>query len=134
MHNHNMQTLTTITSRDPSGITLLVRDLSRATITPMPRRARPVTETAVTRALDAAVAEYDEVEKLLKEKDAKLKAAIVEAAKEAAQPGSDLTITEIAHRVGWTREYVNRLATEANVKQPRKTRKAADPHAAASDV
>jgi len=91
----------------------------------MPRRSRIDTDTDATRALDAAVSEYDEAEAALKEKDAKLRAAIVEAAREAAQPGSNLTITEIAHRVGWTREYVNRIASEAGVKQPRKARKTA---------
>lgn len=121
-----MGTQAEITSLTRADITSTVRDLARATITAMPRRDRSDIETPATRALDAAVAQYDEVEQLLKEKDAKLRSAIIEAAREAAQPGSKLTITEIAHRVGWTREYVNRIATEAGVKQPRKSRTKAE--------
>lgn len=112
-----------ITRSTYADITSVVRDLARATIGAMPRRARAVTETETTRALDQAIGEYDEAESVLKAKDAKLRQAIIEAAREAASPDSDLTITEIAHRVGWTREYVNRLVTKAGVKQPRTPRK-----------
>jgi hypothetical protein len=117
MHNHNMQTLTTITSDDPSDITSLVRDLTHATISPMPRRDRAVPDTPVLQALDNAVREYDEAEALLKAKDAKLREAIVEAAREAADKDSRLTIQHIAERVGWTRETINRIATKAGVRQ-----------------
>lgn len=117
-----MRTLSMITSSEYADITSGVRDLAHAIISPMPRRMRSFTETETTRALDAAVREYDEVEALLKEKDAKLRAAIIETAREASQSGNNLTITEIAHRVGWTRETVNRITTGAEVRQPRKPR------------
>ncbi|MBB3098952.1 hypothetical protein FHR83_006658 [Actinoplanes campanulatus] len=112
-----MQTLTTITSGDPNVITSLVRDLTHATISPMPRRDRTVPDTPVLQALDEAVREYDEAEALLKAKDTKLREAIVEAAREAADKDSRLTIQHIAERVGWTRETINRIATKAGVRQ-----------------
>lgn len=112
-----MQTQSTITSLTRDGITSLVRDLAHATIAPMPRRTDPPPDTPVTRALDEAVREYDDAERLLKEKDAKLRAAIVEAAREAAERDSKLTLSNIAERVGWTRETINRIATKAGVRQ-----------------
>lgn len=117
MHNHNMQTLTTITSVDPNSITSLIRDLTHATITPMPRRNTPPVDTPASRALDEAVREYDEVEALLAEKDAKLRAAIVEAARERAETKTGLTVNAIADRVGWRRETISRIASEAGVRQ-----------------
>lgn len=112
-----MRTLSTITSVTPNDITSLVRDLAHATIAPMPRRSPPPPETPVTRALDEAVAEYDEADRVMKEKDTKLKAAIIEAAREAADKDSGLTMQHIADRVGWTRETINRIATGGGVRQ-----------------
>lgn len=83
----------------------------------MPRRDRTVPDTPALRALDDAVREYDEVEALLREKDAKLRTAIVEAAREAAEKESGVTMALIASKVGWTRETINRIATKAGVRQ-----------------
>jgi hypothetical protein len=116
MHNHNMQTLTVITSGDPHGITSLARDLTRATISPMPRRT-PAPDLPVMQALAKAAAEYDEADRVLREKDAALRAVIVEAAREAADKSNGLTLSHIADKVGWTRETVNRIATKAHVRQ-----------------
>lgn len=112
MHSRSL-----ITSSAYADITSVIRDLAHATIEPMPRRPQTRTDTEATRALDAAVREYDEVEELLRRKNAQLRAAIIEAAKEAAQPDSHLTITEIAERVGWKRETISRIASGAGVKQ-----------------
>ncbi len=116
MHNHNMQTLTVITSGDPNGVTSLARDLTRATISPMPRRT-PAPDLPVMQALAKAAAEYDEADRMLREKDAALRAVIVEAAREAADKSNGLTLSHIADKVGWTRETVNRIATKADVRQ-----------------
>ena len=112
-----MRTLTTITSAYGGDITSALRDLAHATISPMPRRDRTIPDTPALRALDEAVREYDEVEALFKEKDAKLRAAIAEAAREAGDKTTGLTMSLIAERVGWTRETINRIATKAGVRQ-----------------
>lgn len=118
-----MTSLDEITTAVWAGITNEGRDLPYATITLMPRRPSPDVDTPASRALDEAVREYDEVEALLKEKDAKLRAAIVAAAKERATTKKGLTVIAIADRVGWRRETISRIASEAGVKQrePRKT-------------
>lgn len=115
------QTLITSATRD--GITFDVRDLAHATIGPMPRRPAPITETETVRALDAAVREYDAAEEALRDKDAQLRAAIVAAAREATDPDSDLTVTAIAERVGWTRETISRIASAAGIKQTKGPKK-----------
>lgn len=76
----------------------------------MPRRARQVPDTDATRALDLAVIAYDQAEMQLQK-------AIIEAAREAAQPGSKLTFAEIARRTGYSREHVSRVAGKAGIRQ-----------------
>lgn len=116
---------TVITSVARAGITFDVRDLAHATIGPMPRRPAPITETETVRALDAAVREYDAAEEALRKKDAQLRAAIVDAAREATDPESDLTVTAISERVGWTRETISRIASAAGIKQTKGPKKGA---------
>jgi len=120
-----MASQTLITSATRDDITFGIRDLAHATIGPMPRRPAPVTETETVRALDAAVREYDAAEEVLREKDAQLREAIVAAAREAAGPNSDLTVTAIADRVGWTRETISRIASAAGIKQTQGPKKGA---------
>jgi CRP-like cAMP-binding protein len=79
----------------------------------MPRRAREIPETPATRELAIAVDAFNQAED-------RLRRAIIEAAREAATPGSKLTYAEIARRSDYSREYVSRLASGAGIKQREK--------------
>jgi DNA-directed RNA polymerase specialized sigma subunit len=80
----------------------------------MPRRTRAYQETDASRTLDEVVKRYDRTEKQLAAISAELKEAVVAMGREVLAKQSDLTLAEVARRVGWSREYVSRVVAEAN--------------------
>lgn len=83
----------------------------------MPPRQRKDADTKGTRELDKAAAEAKAAEQ-------RLRAAIVEAAREVVEGESKATFAELGRRAGgYSREFVQRLAAENGVKRP-PTRKA----------
>lgn len=98
------------------GVMTSDRDRRRAKIRPMPPRRRAVPDTPAVRTLRTAAVAYQQAE-------ANLHAAIIEAAREAAQDGNPLTFAAIGDIAGYSREYVYREAAKAGIKRP-PTRKA----------
>ncbi|BAL87364.1 hypothetical protein AMIS_21440 [Actinoplanes missouriensis 431] len=80
----------------------------------MPRRARAYKETPTSQKLDEVVNRYDKVEKQLAALSVELKTVVVELGREVLSKSTNLTMAEIGRRVGWTREYVSRVVSEAN--------------------
>lgn len=84
------------------------RDLTRATIGSMPRPLRKVADTPEARALDSVRREFDKAEARLEDLREQLKAAAVAAVRAKAMTGA-----EAARRAGYSREYISRLAADA---------------------
>lgn len=103
-----------VTTRKATRITTTGQEHGRATIRHMPRRARTFQEDADTRALADVVKRYDRIEKQLADVGVELKSAVVVMGRRVMSGTTDMTMTEIAHRVGWTREYVSRVVADAN--------------------
>lgn len=80
----------------------------------MPRRTRTYAEDDDTQHLADVVRRYDRIEKQLAEVAAELKTSVIGLGRRVLAGETDLTIAEIGRRVGWTREYVSRVVSEAN--------------------
>jgi hypothetical protein len=80
----------------------------------MPRRTRAYQEDADTQRLADVVRRYDRLEKQLAEVGIELKAAVVAMGRRVLSGDTNLTMAEIGRRVGWTREYVSRVVSDAN--------------------
>jgi hypothetical protein len=80
----------------------------------MPRRTRTYAEDADTRHLAEVVRRYDRIEKQLAEVAVELKASVIGLGRRVLSGDTDLTMAEIGRRVGWTREYVSRVVSDAN--------------------
>ena len=80
----------------------------------MPRRTRAYQEDADTQHLADVVRRYDRLEKQLAEVGAELKTAVVAMGRRVLGGDTNLTMAEIGRRVGWTREYVSRVVSDAN--------------------
>ncbi|GAA0550118.1 hypothetical protein GCM10010172_35260 [Paractinoplanes ferrugineus] len=76
-----------------------------------PRRTRTYKDTPATRELDARIARRDEIERQLAEAEAAVWEQVVVAARE---PDSNITISELGRRVGYSREHVSGIVSEAN--------------------
>jgi hypothetical protein len=86
----------------------LSRDPGRVTIRSVPRPIRKVVETPESRALDAVVREFDDVEDRLRT----LRDEMKEKAIAAVRAG--MSRAEAARRAKYSREYMSRLVSEAN--------------------
>ena len=80
----------------------------------MPRRTRTFQEDDDTRRLADVVKRYDRIEKQLADVGVELKQVVVALGRRVLAKETDLTMTEIGKRVGWTREYVSRVVSDAN--------------------
>lgn len=80
----------------------------------MPRRTRAYQVTKASETLDAAVGKYDAAEKRLNDLAVELKKAVVAMGREVLSKETDVTMAEVARRVGWSREYVSRIVSDAN--------------------
>lgn len=80
----------------------------------MPRRSRAFQEDDDTRRLTDVVRRYDRIEKQLADVGVELKREVVLLGRRVLSKDTDLTMTEIGKRVGWTREYVSRVVADAN--------------------
>lgn len=109
-----MRTRSQVTTRMGTRITTTGQEHGRATIRHMPRRARTFQEDDDTKTLADVVRRYDRIEKQLAEVGVELKAAVVVMGRRVMSGTTDMTMTEIANRVGWTREYVSRVVADAN--------------------
>jgi adenylosuccinate synthase len=109
-----MSSRSQVAAREITSIATTDRGLGRAKIRHMPRRTRTYTEDGDTQRLAEVVKRYDRVEKQLAEVGAELKQVVVLLGRRVLSKDTNLTMAEIAHRVGWTREYVSRVVSDAN--------------------